>query len=86
MVSKTKGKHSLDFGGELSLEKDPIAGNLYNFGVFSFSSSAPTTTGNAMSDFVTGQVNTMEQDNPYHSLTSTRFSCRTPTGFCLSSP
>jgi hypothetical protein len=71
MVSKTKGKHSLDFGGELSLEKDPIAGNLYNFGVFSFSSSAPTTTGNAMSDFVTGQVNTMEQDNPYHSLTST---------------
>ncbi len=71
MVSKNKGKHSLDFGGELSLEKDPIIGNLYNFGVFNFASSAPTTTGNALADFVTGQVNTMEQDTPYHSLTST---------------
>jgi hypothetical protein len=69
-VSKTKGKHSLDIGGEFSLEKDPIAGNLDNFGIFSFSASAPTTTGNALADFVTGQVNTMEQDTPYHSLTS----------------
>ena len=65
-----KGKHSLNFGGELSLEKDPIIGNLYNFGVFNFASSAPTTTGNALADFVTGQVNTMEQDTPYHSLIS----------------
>jgi len=70
MVSKSKGKHSLNFGGEMSLEKDPIAGNLYNFGVFNFASSAPTSTGNALSDFVTGQVNTMEQDTPYHSVTS----------------
>jgi len=31
---------------------------------------APTTTGNALSDFVTGQVSTMEQDTPYHSLIS----------------
>jgi Carboxypeptidase regulatory-like domain/TonB dependent receptor len=66
MVSMTKGKHSLDFGGELSLEKDGIVGNLYNFGIFNFASSAPTTTGNALSDFVTGQVSTMEQDTPYH--------------------
>jgi hypothetical protein len=66
MVSMTKGKHSLDFGGELSLEKDMIVGNLDNFGVFNFASSAPTTTGNALSDFVTGQVSTMEQDTPYH--------------------
>jgi hypothetical protein len=70
MVSMTKGKHSLDFGGELSLEKDMIVGNLYNFGVFNFASSAPTTTGNALSDFVTGQVSTMEQDTPYHGLLS----------------
>jgi len=68
MVSKTKGKHSLDFGGELSLEKDMIVGNLENFGNFSFATSAPTTTGNALSDFVTGQVSTMEQDTPYHGL------------------
>jgi hypothetical protein len=74
MVSKTLGKHQLDFGGEASLEKDPIRGNLYNFGVFSFSNSAPTTTSNALSDFVTGQVSTMEQDTPYHSLTSTWYS------------
>ncbi|HEY1986064.1 MAG TPA: carboxypeptidase-like regulatory domain-containing protein [Terracidiphilus sp.] len=70
MVSKTKGKHSLDFGGEVSLEKDMIVGNLYNFGVFNFASSAPTSTGNALSDFITGQVSTMEQDTPYHGLLS----------------
>jgi hypothetical protein len=70
MVSKTRGKHTLDFGGEVSLEKDPFRGNLDNFGIFNFVSSAPTTTGNALSDFVTGQVNTMEQDTPYHSLTT----------------
>jgi Carboxypeptidase regulatory-like domain len=70
MVSMVKGKHSLDFGGEVSLEKDAIVGNLYNFGVFNFASSAPTSTGNALADFVTGQVSTMEQDTPYHSLMS----------------
>ena len=70
MVSTTKGKHTLNYGGEWSLEKDAIIGNLYNFGVFNFASSAPTTTGNALADFVTGQVSTMEQDTPYHSLMS----------------
>jgi hypothetical protein len=70
MVSMTKGKHSLNFGGELSLEKNMIVGNLDNFGVFNFASSAPTTTGNALSDFITGQVSTMEQDTPYHGLLS----------------
>ncbi len=47
MISMTKGKHSLYFGGELALDKGMFVGNLYNFGVFSFSPSAPTTTGNA---------------------------------------
>jgi hypothetical protein len=70
MVSTTKGKHTLNFGGELSLEKNMIVGNLDNFGIFNFASSAPTTTGNALSDFVTGQVSTMEQDTPYHGLLS----------------
>jgi len=70
MVSMTKGKHSLNFGGELSLEKNMIVGNLDNFGIFTFASSAPTSTGNALSDFVTGQVSTMEQDTPYHGLLS----------------
>ena len=70
MISMVKGKHSLVYGGEVALDKGMFAANLYNFGVFSFQSSAPTSTGNALSDFVTGQVNTMEQDTPYHTLMS----------------
>lgn len=70
MVTMTKGKHTLTYGGELALDKGMFVGNLYNFGVFSFQSSAPTSTGNALADFVAGQVNTMEQDTPYHTLTS----------------
>jgi hypothetical protein len=71
MVSLAKGKHTLDIGGEASAEKDPIAGNLYNFGIFNYSTSAPTTTGATLADFVTGNVTTMEQDTPYHTVTST---------------
>jgi hypothetical protein len=70
MVSMTKGKHSLFYGGEFALDKGMFAANLDNFGIFTFASSAPTTTGNALSDFVTGQVSTMEQDTPYHTLMS----------------
>ena len=70
LVSMNKGKHSINFGAELALDKNMIVGNLYNFGVFTFQTSAPTTTGNALGDFVTGQVNTMEQDTPYHGLLS----------------
>ena len=70
LVSMTRGKHTINFGGELALDKNMIVGNLYNFGVFTFQTSAPTTTGNALADFVTGQVNTMEQDTPYHGLLS----------------
>ena len=70
MVSMTKGKHTLTYGGEFALDKGMFVGNLYNFGVFSFQNSAPTTTGNALSDFVTGMINTMEQDTPYHTLES----------------
>jgi Carboxypeptidase regulatory-like domain len=70
LVSMTKGKHSINFGAEVALDKNMIVGNLDNFGVFTFQTSAPTTTGNALGDFVTGQVNTMEQDTPYHGLLS----------------
>jgi hypothetical protein len=70
MVSMTKGKHNLIFGGEFGLDKGMFSANLDNFGIFTFASSAPTTTGNALSDFVTGQVSTMEQDTPYHTLMS----------------
>jgi hypothetical protein len=70
MVSMTKGKHALAYGAEVSLEKDMVVGNLDNFGIFTFATSAPTTTGNPLSDFITGQVSTMEQDTPYHGLIS----------------
>src|SRR5271170_63858 len=70
LVSMTKGKHSLNFGAELALDKNMLVGTLDSFGVFTFQTSAPTTTGNALGDFVTGQVNNMEQDTPYHGLLS----------------
>ena len=68
----------------IALDKGCVVGNLYNFGVFNFATSAPTTTGNALVDFVTGQVSTMEQDTPYHyadeRVALPRFSCRTTIG------
>jgi hypothetical protein len=70
VFSITRGRHSLNFGGEVSLEKDAVVGNLANFGIFSFLTSGPTTTKNALADFVTGSVGSMEQDTPYHGLLS----------------
>jgi len=71
VVSMSKGKQQIDFGGEASLEKDMFRGNLYNFGVFTFNPTGfPGTTGNAMSDFLVGQVNSMEQDTPYKGFLS----------------
>lgn len=71
LISMTKGQHGLDFGGEISLEKDMFQGNLNNFGTFTFNPTGfPGTTGNALSDFIVGQVNSMQQDIPYHGLLS----------------
>ncbi len=70
MVTMTKGKHTLIYGGELALDKGMFSGNLYNYGNFSYASSAPTTTSNALSDFYTGMLSSMEQDTPYQTLTS----------------
>ncbi|HTW60936.1 MAG TPA: carboxypeptidase-like regulatory domain-containing protein [Terracidiphilus sp.] len=70
MVTMTKGKHSLFYGGEFALDKGMFVGNLYNYGNFSYASSAPTTTGNALADFYTGMLSSMEQDTPYHTLES----------------
>jgi hypothetical protein len=39
IVSTTKGKHSFIYGAEMSLEKDVFAGNLDNFGVFTFTTN-----------------------------------------------
>jgi hypothetical protein len=71
MVSLTKGKHSLFIGGEFSLDKTMFDANLLNFGSISFATSAPTSTGNVTSDWVTGQASSTEQDSPYTTHLST---------------
>lgn len=60
-LSYTKGRHTLRFGGELSLDKDIQQTLLNNYGVFSFTG---TKTGNAFADFLTGLPVTMNQDAP----------------------
>ena len=71
MVSITKGKHSLFIGGEFALAKTMFDANLLNFGSISFATSAPTSTGNVFSDWVTGQASSAEQDSPYTTHLST---------------
>jgi hypothetical protein len=71
MVSLVKGKHSLFIGGEFALNKTMFDANLLNFGSLSFATSAPTSTGNVTSDWVTGQASAMEQDSPYTTHLST---------------
>src|SRR5271166_1474952 len=61
MVSMTRGKHSLRFGGEESLNKDEQFTNLNNFGIFSFNGSI---TGNGFADFLLGIPNSIQQDKP----------------------
>ncbi len=71
MVSLVKGKHSLFIGGEFALDKTMFDANLLNFGSLSFATSAPTSTGNVTSDWVTGQASSFEQDSPYTTHLST---------------
>jgi hypothetical protein len=71
MVSMVKGKHSLFVGGEFALDKTMFDANLLNFGSLSFATSAPTSTGNVTSDWVTGQASSFEQDSPYTTHLST---------------
>ncbi len=70
VASKTIGKHSLDFGAEMSLDKDVQITDLYNYGVFSFATSAPNTTKNALADFLTGNPATMVQSSPDEAITN----------------
>jgi hypothetical protein len=64
VLSRTIGKHSLVIGAELSLNKDVQVTDLNNYGIFNFTTSAARTTGNALSDFLTGIPANMEQDTP----------------------
>ncbi len=71
MVSITKGKHSLFVGGEFALDKTMFYADLLDFSEISFATSAPTSTGNVFSDWVTGQASSAEQDSPYVTHLST---------------
>jgi hypothetical protein len=62
VASKSIGKHSLDIGAEMSLDKDVQITDLNNYGTFSFSTSAPETSGNALADYLLGNPYQMEQD------------------------
>jgi hypothetical protein len=70
MVSMVKGKHTLSLGGEFALDKTMFWADLLNFGTISFANSAPTSTSNVFSDWVTGQASSFEQDTPYTTLLS----------------
>ena len=71
MVSFSKGRHTLNIGGEFALDKTMFFADLLNFGSISFATSAPTTTSNVTSDWVTGQASSTEQDSPYTTHLST---------------
>jgi outer membrane receptor protein involved in Fe transport len=62
VFSTTRGRHSLYLGGEAGLEKDFQLTSLNNYGVFAFTTVTKTRTDNALSDFISGIPNTMEQD------------------------
>ena len=68
VVSTTKGKHTIFYGGEGNLEKDAQQVNLNNYGVFSFSGTTTSTsrTNAAISDFFFGRPATMNQDVPVY--------------------
>jgi hypothetical protein len=71
VVTITKGKHNLSLGGEYALEKTMFAANLNNYGDLTFSTSAPTSTGVTIADFLTGQLSAFEQDSTYITHLST---------------
>lgn len=71
LVSATRGKHTIDLGGEVSLDHILSVGSLYDFGIFTFDGSGPITTGNTLADLVAGDVANMEQDTPFTALLST---------------
>ena len=74
VFSRTMGRHSLNAGAEVYLEKDRLETLLNNYGTFSFTSATVpntasgqvsyTRTGQAISDFLIGHPNTMGQDSP----------------------
>ena len=74
VYSTSRGRHTINVGGEIYLEKDRLETLLNNYGVFAFTNSTvPNTvaaqatyikTGEAISDFLIGHPNAMSQDSP----------------------
>ena len=62
VLSTSRGKHSLYLGGEVGLEKDFQLTSLDNYGVFGFTTAAKARTDQAISDFISGAPNSLEQD------------------------
>jgi outer membrane receptor protein involved in Fe transport len=65
VLSTSRGRHSLYFGGEAGLEKDFQLTSLSNYGIFTFSSTngaSGARTTNGLSDFLAGTPITMAQD------------------------
>jgi len=71
IVTQTKGKHNLSLGAEFALDKTMFLANLNNYGDVTFSTSAPTSTGVTIADFLTGQISNFEQDTTYTTHLST---------------
>jgi hypothetical protein len=67
------GKHSLQLGGEASLNKDITVSDLNNYGTYTFASSASARTGNALSDYMLGLLSGETQDAPVTSLDNSFF-------------
>jgi len=70
------GRHSLSFGGEISLDKDIQQSLLNNYGVFQFNGSATTPKGAkscpdcALADFELGIASKVQQDAPSYGFTN----------------
>jgi Carboxypeptidase regulatory-like domain len=70
-LSWTKGKHSLKFGGEFSLNKDIQDTLLNNYGVFTFNGGSTKV---AFADFLLGIPSAVSQDAPVTGYTNTWYS------------
>jgi len=68
VVSSTHGKHTLYFGGEANQEVDPQQTTLNDYGTFAFTAKTNTAlhSSAAISDFLFGSPNTMNQDVPVY--------------------
>ena len=70
VASRTIGRQSLSIGGEMSLDKTIQLTDLDNYGIFSFLTSAPNSSKNALADFVLGHPASMIQQTPDEALTN----------------